>query len=298
MAAAQTLPNRVFRAEVLHRRTLTPGMVRITLGGPDMADYATTGVGDEYLRLFLPEPHETVARLPFATEEYWDFAEDVEPSPMRTYTVRAWRPGEIDIDFVVHPGGVAAEWAMRAEHGHVVGINTPRSLYAAPADAEWVLLLADATGLPAAARLLEQLDPALTVRAIIEIADAAHRQEIAHGPNASIEWIIGGNGHGRSAIADLIQAQSLPSGPGYVWVAGETRQTRAVRKHLRHGLGLPAHGYKIIGYWVDGDEDWAARYEGLDESVRTRLRAMWDQKDKSEEEITDEYEDELTRLGL
>ena len=53
---ADALPNRIYRAEVVETPRLTSGMVRIVLGGPDLEGFRSTGVGDEYIRLFLPEP--------------------------------------------------------------------------------------------------------------------------------------------------------------------------------------------------------------------------------------------------
>ena len=44
----------IYRAEVITARRLTPGMVRVTFGGEDLSRFATTGVGDEYLRVFFP----------------------------------------------------------------------------------------------------------------------------------------------------------------------------------------------------------------------------------------------------
>ena len=35
-------------AEVLAKRVLTPGMLRLTFGGEGLADFQSTGVGDEY----------------------------------------------------------------------------------------------------------------------------------------------------------------------------------------------------------------------------------------------------------
>ncbi|KQX35217.1 hypothetical protein ASD04_14290 [Devosia sp. Root436] len=42
------------KATVLSRQNLTQGMIRLTLGGPGLGAFQTTGIGDEYLRLFFP----------------------------------------------------------------------------------------------------------------------------------------------------------------------------------------------------------------------------------------------------
>ena len=144
------LPNRIYRAVVMRTERLTEGMMRIVLGGPDLATFISTGIGDEYIRLFLPERGETIPVYPHPEGDYWEYTADQVAGPMRTYTIRSVDPqaGEISVDFVVHPGGIAADWALSVETGSEVGFNTPTGLYELPADATWQVLLADATGLP------------------------------------------------------------------------------------------------------------------------------------------------------
>ena len=95
---------RIHRAVVTGVKQLGPGMIRVTLGGDDLLDYPTTGIGDEYVRLFFPDEAHLEPRLPFVSGRGWDYEEGVEPSQMRTYTIRDHRSGEIDIDFVIHEG--------------------------------------------------------------------------------------------------------------------------------------------------------------------------------------------------
>ncbi|MCU1518734.1 MAG: siderophore interacting protein, partial [Pseudarthrobacter sp.] len=215
----------IFKATVVGTRQLTPGMLRITLGGPCMAGFTSTGVGDEYVRVFLPAPGRREPVLPVPAGDTWEYLPGDVPSPMRTYTVRGTDPdrGTADIDFVVHDGGVAAGWAMQAKPGDVVGLNSPTGLYDPPAGIEWQVLVADATGLPAVARLVEQAPPGVRTRVLIEVPDRSHRQELTAGPHVDIAWVFGGNGHTQSRLDELIRAIDLPSGTGYVWFAGETK---------------------------------------------------------------------------
>ncbi|MFP3786400.1 siderophore-interacting protein, partial [Burkholderia sp. SIMBA_024] len=87
----------------------------------------SSGVGDEYLRLFLPKTGHEEPVLPSPTEDgYWEFPDGVDSTEVRTYTVRSWDAvfGRLVIDFVVHEGGIAATWALGARPGHIVGVNT------------------------------------------------------------------------------------------------------------------------------------------------------------------------------
>jgi NADPH-dependent ferric siderophore reductase len=88
---------------------------------------------------------------------------------MRTYTIRNLRAeqGEVDIDFVLHgETGPASRWALRAEVGESMQILAPDRFSAQDAGGfEWkppqnlnqVLLVADATALPAAMGILDEL---------------------------------------------------------------------------------------------------------------------------------------------
>ena len=134
---------RIHAAEVTGVRRLGPGMVRVSLGGDDMHDYPTTGVGGEYVRLFFPDRPDGEVRMPFLADRGWDFPEGVEPAPMRTYTIRAHRAGEVDIDFVVHEGGLAADWALQARPGQRLALNPPQSLFVRPEGTRRQLLVAD-----------------------------------------------------------------------------------------------------------------------------------------------------------
>lgn len=293
--------NLIHRIVVERVRRLSPGMVRIVFGGDGLDGFVSTGIGDEYFRVFFPADGQHEPNLPFPTEDgYWDFAEGVEPAPMRTYTVRGWdaEATELTIDFVVHDGGVAAAWALNARPGDVVGVNTPKGLYDPPAEIEWQLLIADATGLPAAARLAENAPAGVRTRVVLEVSSPEDELDIDPAEGVELHWVHGGNGHAPTRIEEILRASELPSGPGYVWVAGETKATRGVRKHLRHELKLPASAYKVIGYWTENAEAWRERYDSLDEGTHARLMAMWDDDTRPTEDIEEAYEAELEKLGL
>ncbi|SOD59161.1 NADPH-dependent ferric siderophore reductase, contains FAD-binding and SIP domains [Streptomyces zhaozhouensis] len=297
----------IHRALVTATRRLTPGMVRITLGGPDLAGYPTTGVGDEYVRLFFPAEGTREPELPTPAERGgWSWDEEQRPAPMRTYTIRGVDPeaGTVDIDFVVHDGGIAAAWALAAAPGDAVGMTSPTGLYKRPAEARWQILVADAAGLPAAARLVAQTPPGVRTRVVLEVVDPRHRQPISLGDperdaeELTVEWLYAGNGHTPSRLDAVIRDLELPEEPGYLWFAGETGVMRAVRKNLRHQRGLPNGSYSTVGYWTLRAEELRRRWDALDEETRAHLYRMWEDETRDIEEITDDYHARLERLGL
>ncbi|MGW6458790.1 siderophore-interacting protein [Streptomyces sp. NPDC055078] len=294
----------IYRATVARVEPLTTTMVRVTLTGGDLPAFTSTGVGDEYVRLFFPHgPDRADLSLPVATETAWETPEGRPTAPMRTYTIRAVRPeaDEIDIDFVVHDHGVAASWAAAARPGDPVGLNSPTALYDRPDDVSRQILLADLTGLPAVARILENTPEHITTRVIVEVPDEASVLPLPSHPRAKVTWTYGGNGHSPSRLADLVTT-ALPEGGDlsdtYCWTAGETTALRTVRKHLRKTLALPPDRFKVVGYWVPGSDSWTERWEALPATVKAELEALWEAPTDHLEDVTIEYEDRLSGLGL
>jgi NADPH-dependent ferric siderophore reductase len=288
----------VYTGCVLRTEDLTPAMRRVVLGGDGLRGWTTTGVGDEYVRLIFPVPGTRAPILPTVTGDCLDY-DSIDLATMRTYTVRDFDPatGEVTIDFVVHDGGVAAEWARRAAPGDLVGINSPDGMYDPPAGLTWQILVADCAALPAAARLLAGTPDSVRTRAVLEVPDSDHYLRLAAPAGAEITWVHGGNGHGPSRLEEIVRALPRPEGVGYIWVAGETKVLRGVRKYLRRELGLPSGAYKTVGYWTDGAERWRDRYASLDERIKADLDALWaNGGDPAEIEI--EYDERLARLGL
>lgn len=294
----------LLRATVIGATALTPGMVRIVFGG--LGAFTSAGIGDEYLRLHFPVPATGEFVLPEVDPNAtngrgWIYPEGREPSPCQPYTVRRFdaRRGEMTIDFVVHEGGIASDWAQSAKSGDVLYVGESRGLYEPPAHTDWQIFVTDATGLPALGRLVENLPAHVRATAIVEVADPSHEQQIESAADVEFVWLHGtGNGIAASALPEAIRRLSIPEGSGYVWVAGESGMLRDIRKYLRHDLGLPADAYKVIGYWTYKAEEWRARYDALDETIKARLDAVWDDTDRDEEDIRDEVDRTLENAGL
>ena len=110
---AKRIPTRV---RVLEKRALTPQMVRIVLGGEELAGFGAGEFTDHYVKLRITRPASTEPRT-------------------RTYTVRDWDGERLTIDFVVHGhDGVAGPWAANAAAGRRAAPARPRRrLHARPA---------------------------------------------------------------------------------------------------------------------------------------------------------------------
>lgn len=294
----------IHRGIVSSTLALTPNLIRVTLGGEGVADFLSTGIGDEYVRVFFPHGADpTDVSLPVPAGDWWETPEGAPEAPMRTYTISGVRPeaGELDIDFVTHEAGIAGPWATRAEPGHVVGFNSPTGLYTPPADITWQVLVADLTGLPAVARIAADAPDGVRTRVVLEVPSELDQVEFAIGRDVEVTWVFGGNGHGPSALGHLVRGivdERLALDEGYVWVAGETAALRDVRKYLRKELALPTTQYKVVGYWTP-IAAWDEKFAALPASVQQELDSIWTETEGDDpEDVQVRFDERLDQLGL
>ncbi|EUB99510.1 FAD-binding 9 siderophore-interacting domain protein [Rhizobium sp. CF080] len=278
------LDSNFFQVTVARKTSLSAGMLRLTFVGDELERFRTTGMPDEYLRLFFPDEETGELVLPMIDADgRWSYREGKPPVRCSTYTVRRFDRSnrEIDIDFVVHQGGVASDWAQQVGEGEPMVINNPRGLYTPPHDLPWQVVIADATGIPAATRLLEQKPRHLICRVVIEVACEADIQPLPEADNIDVTWIVGsGNGHYRSRLGDIFPALPLPAGPGHIWAAGEQETIRQIRKFAKNTLKLPPDRHKLVAYWIDENTPRPAPQQ-LDAALRESLAAQWGPRGQS-----------------
>src|SRR5699024_1070268 len=125
--------------------------------------------------------------------QFWRSLPEEERNPMRTYTVRASRPEdqEVDVDFAIHPSaGPATTWAATARPGDCVVIIGPNRLHTGDTggvawrphpEARQLLLVGDETSAPAIQAILEglTLQPDQQLTAVIEVPTADDILDVA-----------------------------------------------------------------------------------------------------------------------
>ena len=262
-----------YTATVLGRRTLSAHLVTVTLGG--LTDYASTGIPDEYIRALIPPVGAELA-LPVIDDNWTITYPDgaVEPD-FRVYTISDHRvvDGEtqIDLDIALHDAGVGSDWARRCRPGDEVGLIEPHGLYAAPADVGWQLLVADITGVPAVARILRGLSPEQKAVVHLVVTDEADEIPLPSAADVDLTWqVVAKDTDICETLAEAVTSRDLPAEDRYVWLAGEARSSRAVRRHLRRELKWPQSDFYTCGYWQIDAEKWNARYEEVAEVVMAK----------------------------
>lgn len=238
------------RLTVVGVRAVAPGMARVTLGGADFAGFAAPAPAD-HVKAFFPDEH-GVLTTPIVTETGVARPE-AGTVIARDYTPFAYRPdaGELDIDFVLHGDeGPASAWAAAAVPGMPLAVAGPRGSHLAPTGIDRAVIVADETALPAAARWLDALAPAVPTTALLTVHDAEAADYLAPGPGREMHWF---SGPSRDAQAEAALRGLALGERSFVFLAGEAGAMTPLRRYLRRELGLTKQQVDAHGYWKKGE---------------------------------------------
>lgn len=213
-----------FTAQVLRRVPISDHLVRLVLGGPGLAGFTSTGIPDEWVGLVVPGQFQS-----------------------RYYTVRSWDGSELVLDVVRHDVGLVTEWAGTDCVGQTCTVIEPKGSFVLPEGASWLMLVGDLTAMPAMARIVEETT--LPTQVWAEVPD--HLPDYLAARAGDVTWLEQ-PGDGQSALASVVPDLAWPEGHGYFWMAGESSQMRAIRKHLMRDRKLPSTAYDVMGYWRGG----------------------------------------------
>jgi len=217
--AVEARPFRVFDVRVERVVPLSPSFVRVTLTGHDLDRFADNGF-DQRIKLFLPLPDGTVADLP-ATDDwyaYWRSLPDAERNPIRSYTVRAVRPGarEIDVDMVRHgDGGPASRWLTAARPGDRITVLGPNADFdghhggvdfVPPVRTGCLLLAGDETAVPAIASILERLPAGARGEVLLEVPTAGDAQPLTAPAGVVVHWLAREGAEHGALLVPAVQA--------------------------------------------------------------------------------------------
>jgi NADPH-dependent ferric siderophore reductase len=210
-------PWRLFTTEVRRVHRLSPTFLRVTFTGDDLDRFADNGF-DQRIKLIPPLPGGGLDHLPSGPDWYarWRGLPDDRRNPIRTYTVRAVRPGrrEVDVDMVLHGvQGPASRWAAEAGPGSVAGLMGPNADhdgvhggidFQPPAHTDSLLLGGDETAVPAISSILACLPPDAAGEALLEIPTAEDILDLTAPEGVRVTWLPrSGAAHGERLIPAL-----------------------------------------------------------------------------------------------
>lgn len=252
-AQLEPWPVRIQQLVPLRREYVTPKMIRVTLGGPEHVGFESH-IADEHVKLLFPDPPEDHTRIPTQNGDHLSWPKPLVPS--RDYTVRRCdsTTGEVDIDIVVHEGGVGSTWAVEAPLGEAIWVAGPPRGIRIPDTFSWQMYIGDETALPAIAHRREEIPAHLRGIVLVEVADEGEMQDLECPPGFEIRWIIRG-GRPAGSTSELVSEAkkvSLPPSPGtYVWFGGEQSAIKPLRAWVKEA-GLVPGEFDLTGYWRHG----------------------------------------------
>ncbi|KIC08807.1 siderophore synthetase [Leisingera sp. ANG-M1] len=242
--AAGTLPPDVQFTTVLSVAPLGRNFLRIRLQAQDLS-----GFGDDaiHFRLLLPPAGCTDPEYPkidTSGRTLWPKGAKALHRPVYTARRVCAHSGLLEFDLFLHAGGRASAWAQNAAAGHQLAIAGPGG--GGIPDAEEILLYADETAIPAAARILESLQPGTRGRAtLLTDGAAACGYPLTAPPGISLRWLDrqAGDSLGGCARAEF------PEHPGaFLWFAGEKSEVQPLRDAAR-AAGVASGQRYIAAYW-------------------------------------------------
>lgn len=208
---------------------LGTGFIRVVFGGASLEGFTSLGF-DDHVKLML--------------------GIDGNSEPLRRdYSPRHFDPvrRELTIDFAVHGGGLASDWARHATVGQHAVIGGPRGSMIVPVDFDWHLLAGDATAAPAIGRRLAELPAGARAIVIAQLDDLGALECEQSAACIQLLQVTSGDD-----LVATLEALPLPSGEGFAWAAGEAASMARVRDLLLHRRGHPKEAMRVAAYWKKG----------------------------------------------
>jgi len=246
--ATDAIPTHV--TNVLRTTPLSPSFTRVTFGG-GLDRFRPVGP-DQFVYVLLPPlgSRDLTVDTSFGWSGYLNMPEAERPVGAY-YTVRHHRPDldEVDCDFFLHdPAGAASAWAAEAAPGYPAALWGPRTAWDPPPSTRRFLLVADETGIPATAAVLESLPAGAEVTVVVEVSDPADAELLP----CEVICLVRGAGDEVGTtehLAEAVRTVDLRSDGLYAWGGGESRAMRDVRTHLRRVVGVDRTQVSLTPYW-------------------------------------------------
>ena len=265
------------RATVVTTQRLSPHMVRVVLRLPAGADFSVGEFSDHYVKLLFPP-----IGADYTTDADMDAIQQSRPREehpvQRAYTVRSFDPSvnTFVVDFVWHGDkGLAGPWAAAARPGDAISFVGPGGAYVPAADADWHLMIADESAMPAVAASLERVPPGVPVHAFVEVEGPEDELPLTSPGALSLTWVHR-SGAGTTDLATTVAGTALPAGDAHVFVHGDATMVRELRRYARIELGVPRERLSASGYWRRGltDEAWRAAKRDWNAQVQADEAAL------------------------
>lgn len=237
-------PFRARHVQLLGRETISPGFVRLTVGGSEMEGFISAGF-DDHVKVILPQAGMEKPNLPTMVDGRPHI--EGERPIMRDYTPLYFDAvaNTLQVDFAIHGPGPAAEWARSAPIGQWLGLAGPRGSLLIPEGLQWQWMFGDETSLPAIERRLAELPAGAKVVVRLQLADPADRRVWESAADVDLQWV--------DSLTGAMESLDIPAGDGFIWGAGEHRMMAGLRKLALAKPGVNPKRMRIASYWKQGE---------------------------------------------
>ena len=150
-------------------------------------------------------------------------------------------------------GGVAALWAIQAKPGDRMSIFGPGPATFINTDADWYLLAADMTALPALAANFGRLPADAKGYIIVEIIADEDRQDLPVPAGMELIWVVNPEpGSDDSPLYLATKELAWLEGKVAVWAACEFKTMKKTRQYFKQERTVEKSHLYISSYWKRG----------------------------------------------
>ncbi|MEE3662869.1 siderophore-interacting protein [Brenneria sp. g21c3] len=236
--------------EVVSKQKVADSFYRIEFGGEALADFISLGF-DDHIKVFFPDPDTGVLHLPEVSEQGVTWKAGARPAA-RDYTPLYFDPRQksLTIDFFIHQGGVASNWATQAQPGDNLVAGGPRGSLVVPTDYAFQLYVCDESGLPAFKRRLPDIQ-ADAIQLFAFTDEAIGRDYLGDLSGVTVNWLGSGNMQPQN-LTNLIAALddiSLPDEDYFIWLTGEGESVKALSDYFIGQRKRDADFVRAVAYW-------------------------------------------------
>lgn len=222
---------------------VTPNMQRLVLKGEELANFPEDCEGS-YVKFLFNQAGGTDLNL----------VEQGQRPVMRTYTIRRFSRDKctIEVDFVRHlsndlSSSFATRWAITTQMGDTINVAGPGSIKAINTQANWFLLVADMTALPALSAKIRQLPVTARGYAVIQVTSKSDIQPIEAPQNVQLIWLTQ-----QESLATKVKSLAWLDGITSIWTACEFDAMRELRSYFQDDKQVDRQHIYISSYWKNG----------------------------------------------
>lgn len=161
--------------------------------------------------------------------------------------------GEFNVDFVLHDhAGVAVDWVRRARTGDALRMLGPCGAGMLLEGAKRLVLVGDATAVPAIRALVKRAGPELCADVLLKVPTHGDVLPLSSRAALNTQWLVSDTNDPQQLLAAVRALPVETSNVDLWWVACEKRGAIDIGTHLQETRAVEANRLKVTPYWKAG----------------------------------------------